>query len=91
MIVAAEDEPVRHSNEIAAVRLRAPHHVHVVPDASRGFEEPGALNDVLHLTCSWFAAHLAMPGAERRQVSHGQIAAAGAFSHVATATVTKIA
>lgn len=81
MIVGADDEPAIHWNEIAAARFRSPHHLHLVPGASRSFEEPGALDDAVHLTSSWFEAHLFQRGTETEPSSHGQIATSVAVSH----------
>lgn len=82
MIVGSNDEASIHCSEIAAVRLRAPHHVHLVAGASRLFAEPGAMDDVLGVTCSWFEGHLpAYRATDGSQERHGHNATHGTLGH----------
>lgn len=62
LIVGARDEPVLTWNREAAKRLTCEHDVHIVPDATHLFEEPGALDAVAELARDWFLAHLAAAG-----------------------------
>jgi pimeloyl-ACP methyl ester carboxylesterase len=58
LIVGGDDVPVLAMNREAARRLRCEHRVAVVPGASHLFEEPGTLEEVVHLATRWFREHL---------------------------------
>lgn len=60
LIVGGNDEPVIGMNEEALARMRAETRLHIVPDASHLFEEPGALEEVARLAAGWFARHLGL-------------------------------
>lgn len=60
LIVGGNDEPVIGMNEEALARMRAEKRLHIVPDASHLFEEPGALEEVARLASGWFARHLGL-------------------------------
>lgn len=62
LIVGEQDRPVRGLNEQAAAALHAPHELHVVPDATHLFEEPGALLEVADRAAGWFVTHLTSAG-----------------------------
>ena len=42
--------------------LLAPKHLAIVPGATHGFEEPGALQDVVQLAAQWFRRYLDIEG-----------------------------
>ncbi|SFK48776.1 dienelactone hydrolase family protein [Streptomyces pini] len=54
LIVGGEDHEVLRLNEQAASRLSAPCTVHVVPDATHLFEEPGTLDRAAAAARDWF-------------------------------------
>ncbi|WP_197321249.1 dienelactone hydrolase family protein [Saccharomonospora sp. NB11] len=58
LIVGGADTQVLRLNQHAAARLRGPHRLEVVPDATHLFPEPGALEQVAELAGSWFAQQL---------------------------------
>jgi len=58
LIVGGLDVPVIQMNRDAAARLRAAHHVEIVPGATHLFEEPGKLEEVARLTRDWFVQYL---------------------------------
>ena len=60
LIVGGNDEPVIGMNEEALACMRAEKRLHIVPDASHLFEEPGALEEVSRLAAGWFARHLGL-------------------------------
>ncbi|MDQ3991483.1 MAG: hypothetical protein M3245_04125, partial [Actinomycetota bacterium] len=57
--VGERDREVLDLNRQAALRLRAPSALEVVPGATHLFEEPGALEAVAALAGDWFERHLA--------------------------------
>lgn len=63
LIVGAEDTEVLELNRAARTRLRCPSALSVVPGAGHLFDEPGAMQEVVMLTLSWFLRHLALPDA----------------------------
>lgn len=56
LIVGGEDHVVIGLNESAALALRCPHRLAIVPGATHLFEEPGALDQVVGLAGDWFKA-----------------------------------
>ncbi|WP_432137782.1 MULTISPECIES: dienelactone hydrolase family protein [unclassified Streptomyces] len=56
LVVGGRDTEVLALNEEALRRLRAPHHLYVVPGATHLFEEPGALEQVAATVRRWCAA-----------------------------------
>lgn len=58
LIVGGADATVLELNRRAQEELRCPNLLHVVPGATHLFEEPGALEQVAHLTRDWFIGHL---------------------------------
>lgn len=68
LVVGGADTVVLELNERAAQRLTCPHELVVVPGATHLFEEPGALEQVARLACSWFVARFAerAPGLRAR-------------------------
>lgn len=58
LVVGAADEKCIHSNEIASLRLHAPHRLEVIAGAGHRFEEPGKLEQVAELSVAWFQQHL---------------------------------
>jgi len=67
LVVGGADTVVLELNERAARRLTCPHELVVVPGATHLFEEPGALEQVAQLACSWFTARFE----ERAQALRG--------------------
>ena len=66
LIVGDDDRPVIAMNENALRRLRCEKRLTIVPGASHLFEEPGTLDEVVHLATAWFREHLrAKPAASR--------------------------
>jgi pimeloyl-ACP methyl ester carboxylesterase len=61
LIVGGRDTEVLRLNHGAARRLRAPHTLHVVPDATHLFAEPGALEEVADTARRWCERHLPAP------------------------------
>jgi len=59
LIVGERDMEVLQLNRSAARHLGGTHELHVVPDATHLFEEPGALSRVAALAQRWFSKHLA--------------------------------
>jgi pimeloyl-ACP methyl ester carboxylesterase len=60
LIVGGRDEPVIGLNRQALNRLGAAEKgMHVIPNATHLFEEPGALDEVARLATDWFARHVA--------------------------------
>ncbi len=59
LVVGGNDPQVRLLNEDAGAVMTAPHRLHVVPDATHLFEEPGALDEVAEVASQWFLHHLA--------------------------------
>jgi putative phosphoribosyl transferase len=58
MIVGSLDTQVIDLNRIALGRLRCEKQLRIVPDAGHLFEEPGALEQVVTMTATWFARFL---------------------------------
>jgi putative phosphoribosyl transferase len=58
LIVGGLDRTVLALNREAEEKLRAPHLLVVVPDATHLFEEPGTLDEVARLAGEWFRAVL---------------------------------
>ncbi|MFZ0406903.1 MAG: hypothetical protein WAM11_02155 [Cyanobium sp.] len=58
LIVGGLDFEVLKLNRQAASRLRAPHSLLVIPEASHLFEEPGAMTHVADLARDWFLQNL---------------------------------
>ena len=58
LIVGGNDQPVITLNQAALERLSCEKKLEIVPGATHLFEEPGTLEKVAELTCSWFAKHL---------------------------------
>jgi putative phosphoribosyl transferase len=48
-------------NRRALARLAAPAHLVIVPGATHLFEEPGAMEQVVHLALDWFERYVAEP------------------------------
>ena len=61
LIVGERDDVVLELNRQALERLTGPKELHIIPAASHLFEEPGALDDVAHLTAQWFRRQLTEP------------------------------
>lgn len=57
-IVGGNDAAVLKFNQAAMARLSGIKELAVVPGASHGFSEPGALAEVAHLATHWFRRHL---------------------------------
>lgn len=55
LIVGERDGQVLQLNAEAASRMRCPHELSVVPDATHLFEERGALEQVARMAADWFA------------------------------------
>jgi len=58
LIVGERDDVVLELNRQALERLAGPKELHIIPGASHLFEEPGALDEVAHLTGQWFRHQL---------------------------------
>jgi putative phosphoribosyl transferase len=58
LIVGGRDTEVLELNRQAAARLRCPHEIVVVADATHLFEEPGTLDTVAELATAWFDRYL---------------------------------
>ncbi|MFC3995849.1 dienelactone hydrolase family protein [Nocardiopsis sediminis] len=61
MIAGSADPPIVRISFEAVDRLHVAGHVHLVPDATHLFEEPGALEQVTGAAMTWFRDHLAAP------------------------------
>ena len=59
LIVGGEDRHVIALNRQASALLHGEHRIDIVPGATHLFEEPGMLEEVARLACSWFTQHLA--------------------------------
>jgi putative phosphoribosyl transferase len=57
LIVGGLDTEVIELNRRALSKLSAPKELAIVPGASHLFEEPGTLDQVLHLATGWFVRH----------------------------------
>ena len=58
LIVGGADPAILRENEWALDALRGEKRLHVVPEATHLFEEPGALEEVAREAGSWFLRHL---------------------------------
>lgn len=58
LIVGGLDRELLKLNHAWLARLTCTRRLEVVPEASRGFKEPGALDTMAHLAGAWFEAHL---------------------------------
>ena len=58
LVVGGSDLELLALNRAVLPRLVCTRRLEVVPGASRGFKEPGALDTVAHLACAWFEVHL---------------------------------
>jgi putative phosphoribosyl transferase len=58
LLVGQRDPEALALNEEAALRLKAPQAIEVVPDATHLFPEPGALEHVAERSAAWFARYL---------------------------------
>lgn len=61
LIVGGLDTPVISMNREALEQLRCEKQMVIVPGATHLFEEPGTLEKVASLACSWFLTHLHGP------------------------------
>jgi pimeloyl-ACP methyl ester carboxylesterase len=61
LIVGERDDVVIDLNRRALARLAAPAHLVIVPGATHLFEEPGAMEQVVHLALDWFERYVAEP------------------------------
>ena len=59
LIVGGADVEVIELNRRAMARLTAPTSMHIVPNATHLFEEPGAMREVTEVASDWFREHLA--------------------------------
>jgi dienelactone hydrolase len=59
LIVGGDDREVLRLNRAALAQLHSPRALHVVEHAGHLFEEPGALDDVIHVARRWFVDNLA--------------------------------
>lgn len=62
LIVGGSDTVVIKLNQDACREIRAPKDIHIVPNATHLFEEPGALEEVAAAAAQWFERHFAAPG-----------------------------
>jgi predicted alpha/beta-hydrolase family hydrolase len=58
LLVGELDSVVIDLNRLAMGRMSAPAELHLIPDATHLFEEPGALEAVAHEAGRWFKEHL---------------------------------
>jgi pimeloyl-ACP methyl ester carboxylesterase len=58
LIVGGADTGVLELNQDAYAKLNCVKQLHVVPEATHLFEEPGALDEVVRVAGDWFALHL---------------------------------
>lgn len=68
LIVGERDREVLRLNRLAALALRGPHKLALVPGAGHLFEEAGSLTVVSDLTLAWYTTHLRR--AHRPDASH---------------------
>ena len=59
LVVGGNDFELLALNRALLTRLNCTRRLEVVPGASRGYKEPGALDTMAHLACAWFETHLA--------------------------------
>jgi pimeloyl-ACP methyl ester carboxylesterase len=64
LIVGGADSEVLSLNRRAFDRIRGPKALHIVPNASHLFPEPGALDEVIEQAIRWFRAYLLNTGRE---------------------------
>jgi pimeloyl-ACP methyl ester carboxylesterase len=57
LIVGGADIGVLELNEDAYAELKCTKHLHIVPDATHLFEEPGTLDEVVEAAGAWFTQH----------------------------------
>jgi pimeloyl-ACP methyl ester carboxylesterase len=57
LIVGGADIGVLELNENAYAELKCTKHLHIVPDATHLFEEPGTLDEVVEAAGAWFTQH----------------------------------
>lgn len=67
LIVGEEDYTVLQLNRKAMERMQCETRLHVVPEATHLFEEPGALEQVQQVAAAWFVEHFA--GKKQRAAS----------------------
>jgi putative phosphoribosyl transferase len=65
-LLGGHDERALALNVEAAVRMRTPHRVEVVPGAGALFDEPGKLAQAATHAAAWFERHLVQSAAENR-------------------------
>ncbi len=70
LIVGGRDVQVIELNRTALDALRSQKQLHIIPQATHLFEEPGALDKVARLALDWFQTHL-HPAGERAQPPGG--------------------
>jgi dienelactone hydrolase len=58
LVVGGSDPEVLELNRRAMRQMTAPTSLHIVPNATHLFEEPGALGDVIDVASAWLRAHL---------------------------------
>jgi putative phosphoribosyl transferase len=61
LLVGSSDRALIELNELASERLNAANELAIVPGASHGFDQPGALAKAAGLASQWFVRHLAAP------------------------------
>ena len=59
LIVGGDDLELLALNRALSALLTCKWRLELVPGASRGLKEPGALDTMAHLACAWFETHLA--------------------------------
>jgi pimeloyl-ACP methyl ester carboxylesterase len=57
LIVGGADISVLELNKDAYAELKCTKHLHIVPDATHLFEEPGTLDEVVEAAGAWFTQH----------------------------------
>ena len=60
LIVGGRDLEAVKANQASFAQLTDRRRLEIVPEASRHFDEPGALVTMAHLAGAWFETHLAM-------------------------------
>lgn len=58
LLVGGLDDVVIELNKAAYGQMQCERQLHIVPDATHLFEEPGALENVAQLAADWFLSHL---------------------------------
>ncbi len=69
LIVGGHDQVVLGLNREVEGVMRCVRRLEVVPGATHLFEEPGALDRVLHLARAWFLRYLVVQGTDGRELS----------------------